>query len=256
MPQKPPLPPPPVSRPVAPHVRDAVARPLQAKLQAPPLSVRQPAPHVQAALAAVQPKKVPAPAPVLRAVQAKLPVAPRQQPNAVPHRAVIQRASQPEYAVELVEESKDSGARLAGKEKKWIDLDSVSRKQFRWFSAKILKELGVPDKPSAGSTCQMCGKPGASFELDHMTPWRPYIAAFVGEETVKEVPGGLLVREDAAKALYNDPRNLWWICRKCNNPKSDIIPETADHASGDFSSGVYGRYTGYSPSGIMEDALS
>jgi hypothetical protein len=252
MPQKPPCPPPPAGRPVAQHVRDAIARPLQAKLQAPALPTRQPAPHVQAALGAVQPKRAHAPTSGLRAVQAKLPVAPPQRPNTVPHRAVIQRASQPEYAVALVEESKDNGARLASKEKEWIDLDSVKRTYFGWFSKKILQNLGVGARPASGSTCPMCNNAGASFELDHMTPWRHYIAAFSGRELVKKKKGTWLIRGDAAKALYNDPNNLWWICRDCNNPKSDIIPENKDHASGDFSSGTYGRSAG-PPSGIMDE---
>ena len=166
---------------------------------------------------------------------------------------MIQRAD--DYAVELLEESKDSGARLAGKASDWIDLDTEKRTYFSWFSKKILQNLGVGPKPASGSACPMCGKAGSSFELDHMTPWRHYIAAFISKSLVKKVKGTLLIRGDAAKALYNDPNNLWWICRDCNNPKSDIIPESAAHASGDFSSGTYGRSSGYSPSDILDDSV-
>jgi hypothetical protein len=194
-----------------------------------------------------------APAPGPRVAQAKLPAAPPLWPNTVPHRTVIQRA-QSNYAVELLEETKSSGARLASKAKEWIDLDTVKRNYFAWFSGRILQNLGVGPRPANGSTCPMCGKAGTNFELDHMTPWRQYIAALIDSGSVKKMPGGqLMVRGDTAKALYNDPENLWWICRDCNNPKSDIIPESAAHASGDFSSGTYGRSSGYSPSDIMSD---
>jgi hypothetical protein len=91
----------------------------------------------------------------------------------------------------------------------------------------------------------MCGANKDDFELDHMTPWRHYIAALISEEYVRTVKVGTVsitqVRGDAAKALYNDVENLWWICHDCNNPKSDKIPETAAHASGDFSTGTSGR---------------
>lgn len=252
IPQKPPSPPPLAGRPVARHVRDAVTRPLQAKLQAPPLPGRQPAAHVQAALAAAQPKKAPAPAPGLRAVQAKLPVVPPQRPGTDPRHAVIQKAS---YAAEVLDEAKSSGARLDSKAGEWIDLDTVKRSYFSWFSQRIRERLGIAPRPANGSICPMCNKAGTNFELDHMTPWRHYIAALVGSGSVKKMGGTLMVRGDIARALYNDPENLWWICRDCNNPKSDIIPETAAHVSGDFSAGTYGRSSDYKPSAIVAENL-
>jgi hypothetical protein len=101
----------------------------------------------------------------------------------------------------------------------------------------------------------MCAKSESNFELDHMTPWRHYIAAFASAGTVKDIMGTPHIRGDAAKVLYNDPNNLWWICRNCNNPKSDKIPETAAHAAGDFSSGTTGRSAASRPSDIMSDSV-
>jgi hypothetical protein len=86
-PSPPPLPSPPgLSRPAAAHVRNAVARGLQAKLPHPTMG-RKPAAHVQAALGLVQPKvAVPAPGgrPVAPHVQAAINRGVQLRPNPEP----------------------------------------------------------------------------------------------------------------------------------------------------------------------------
>jgi hypothetical protein len=176
----------------------------------------------------------------------------KRPPVALPMRpasATIQRAS---YTAEALDRAVDAGARLGAREDQWIDLDTVSRKKLGWFGSTILKDLGIDEKPAPGSKCQNCGKVSSSFELDHMSPWRHYAAPFMTGEFIKKSGGKILVRADALKVLYNDPENLWWICRGCNNPKSDKIPESKEHAAGDFSHGVYGR-SAAKPSAIMKE---
>lgn len=151
----------------------------------------------------------------------------------------------------MIAEAKDSGARLASLKEKWFDLDSVERKRFGWFSKKILSNMGVEGKPAAGSICPVCNKPGDSFALDHMTPWRHYIAVFASQGLVKKKGGKLRIRGDAAKALYNDPENLWWICSTCNGRKTDIIPDSKEHAAGDLFRGTRGRSSSYRPGKIV-----
>jgi hypothetical protein len=70
-----------------------------------------------------------------------------------PATGVLQRsatAAEPDYADALLDEAKDSGARLAGRATDWIDLDSVKRSYFSWFSRSILSSLGVGPKPANG----------------------------------------------------------------------------------------------------------
>ncbi|HEY0764071.1 MAG TPA: hypothetical protein VGD61_16970 [Pyrinomonadaceae bacterium] len=165
--------------------------------------------------------------------------------------STIQRASS--YASEARAMAVDAGARLEAKVE-WVDLDTVPRTRFRWFGSSIMMELGIDEKPKPGSKCQNCGKVASAFELDHMTPWRHYCAALLSEKYLKKGPGkSILARKDMVKVLYNDPTNLWWICRDCNNPKSDIIPESAEHAAGDFADGVYGRHA-MKPSAIIKES--
>jgi hypothetical protein len=250
----------PAARPLAAHVQAAVGA-AQPKLGGPPSGARPVAQHVGAALAQVTQARMPGPFPGLKPLAAKIgAVAPTHPGPGVLQRAAAPAAAAPaaaapDYAEIKVGEAKDSGARLAGKADEWIDLDSVKRTYFSWFSKKILSNLGVGPKPANGSICPMCGQAGSNFELDHMTPWRHYIAVFMSKGFIKTSGSTTLIRGDAAKTLYNDPNNLWWICHDCNNPKSDIIPETAAHASGDFSSGTYGRSSGYAPSDVMDDAV-
>ncbi|MCG8608867.1 DUF4157 domain-containing protein [bacterium] len=171
-------------------------------------------------------------------VQAKM-------PNKI---SVLQKMQ--DYGEELLDEATTAGARLGQKSIQWVNIDTVKRSFLSWFSESIRTKMGIPQKPKPGSKCQMCGKVKHVFELDHMTPWRQYIAALSSSAYIKKIGGVTHVRADEAKALYNDPDNLWWICHDCNNPKSDIIPETASHAAGDFSSGTYGR-SGPAPSSFL-----
>lgn len=102
-----------------------------------------------------------------------------------------------------------------------VDLQKLERKKVSWLSKSILTGIGVPAKPIAGSICPACGHPGASFELDHMGPWRQYVAAMAGPH----ISSGGLIKMSHVRILYNDPENLWWICRDCNSKKSDYISE-------------------------------
>lgn len=102
-----------------------------------------------------------------------------------------------------------------------VDLQKLERKKVTWLSKSILKGMGVAPKPKTGSICPACGRPGTSFELDHMGPWRQYIAAMAGPH----ISSGGLIAMSHVRILYNDPENLWWICRGCNSKKSDYISE-------------------------------
>lgn len=102
-----------------------------------------------------------------------------------------------------------------------VDLQTLERKKVSWLSKSILKGLGVPSKPGTGSICPACGMRGTSFELDHMGPWRQYVAAMAGPH----ISSGGIMKMSHVRILYNDPENLWWICRGCNSRKSDYISE-------------------------------
>jgi hypothetical protein len=102
-----------------------------------------------------------------------------------------------------------------------VNLQKLERRKISWLSKSILKSMGVPAKPLSGSTCPSCGMPGTSFELDHMGPWRQYVAALAGPH----ISSGGYIRMSHVRILYNDPENLWWICRRCNSRKSDYISE-------------------------------
>jgi len=167
--------------------------------------------------------------------QQRAPLQPKIAPRADTMAGIIQRSS---YGSDKVDEARNSGARLGGMANRTFDLDNVPRKKFSWFSKRIQTQLGVDPKPQHGDKCRMCKKSASSFQLDHMTPWRQYVAAWVAPEHVQvngEISG------DVIKALYNDPENLWWVCSNCNSSKTDIIPETAAHANNNFSSGTTGR---------------
>lgn len=113
-----------------------------------------------------------------------------------------------------------------------VRLRDLERKKVSWLSKKILTAMGVPPKPAAHSICPRCGRPAMCFELDHMGPWRQYVAAMAGPHIVNGE-----IKLSYVRALYNDPENLWWICKSCNGRKSDYISE-----DGSFpTSGTRGR---------------
>lgn len=102
-----------------------------------------------------------------------------------------------------------------------VKLDTLKRKKLSWLSKSILAGLGVPSKPKPQSICPACGTAAMAFELDHMGPWRQYVAIFAGPHITKTGKIQLCY----VRALYNDPENLWWICKSCNRRKSDFISE-------------------------------
>lgn len=133
--------------------------------------------------------------------------------------------SSPTVAEELKELVIDSGARL-GRLGHTVNLLDIQRKKVSWFSKNIQLKIGVPPKPAAGSTCPLCQKSQQVFELDHMGPWRVYVAALAGPHVTHGPKGELFVGADIMKILYNDPANLWWICKPCNGEKSDQTYDT------------------------------
>lgn len=118
----------------------------------------------------------------------------------------------------LMSKAKSHGARFRSNA---VNLNTLERKKVSWLSKSILHKMGVPAKPKPGSRCPSCLKSGDSFELDHMGPWRQYVAALAGPHISK----GGIIKMRHVRMLYNDPDNLWWICKKCNGRKSDFISE-------------------------------
>jgi hypothetical protein len=120
----------------------------------------------------------------------------------------------------------DAGARFRATEK--VDLLTIERACLTWFSANIQAQIGVLPKPQPGSTCPICQKQKQAFELDHMGPWRVYVAAAAGPHIQRDpTTMELLIDRDMVKVLYNDPANLWWICSNCNSTKSNRTYDTA-----------------------------
>lgn len=97
-----------------------------------------------------------------------------------------------------------------------IDILTVDRSKFSWIKA-------VYDAKMSGQQCQDCGTTTAPFELDHMSPWRPYVIALLGPGEAIKSGKQLFVSKDIVRALYNDPENLWCLCRTCNREKSDKV---------------------------------
>lgn len=103
-----------------------------------------------------------------------------------------------------------------------IDLVSVKRTSLGWYGAGIQQKLGVQAKP-ATAQCPICKQQKTEWELDHTNPWRPYIAVCLAPDDVQVDDSHMYVERRLAKALYNDPENLRWICEDCNSAKSDDI---------------------------------
>lgn len=131
--------------------------------------------------------------------------------------------SQFPYGEQLLDEANVHGAR--GRDNSLLDVLTMQRKKMTWYSMRILKELGVPDKPKGTAECPLCNKKKTQFALDHMAPWRTYVAVYTGNAPggVKVAGKQILVPRQVIKALYNDPDNLWWICEDCNSAKTDKI---------------------------------
>lgn len=114
-----------------------------------------------------------------------------------------------------------------------VNLNTLERKKVSWLSKSILVKLGVPAKPGILAKCPNCGKVGGPFELDHMGPWRQYVAALAGPHI--SATGEIKLKH--VRMLYNDPENLWWICKSCNGKKSDYISSDGSVAT----AGIRGR---------------
>lgn len=97
-----------------------------------------------------------------------------------------------------------------------VDILTVDRSKFSWIQSNYDKIMSRP-------VCGQCGKAIGPFELDHMSPWRPYVIAFLGPNEAIQSGTQLLVSKTIVRALYNDPENLWCLCRSCNRAKSDKV---------------------------------
>lgn len=97
-----------------------------------------------------------------------------------------------------------------------VNILDIDRSKISWIKS-------VYDQQMSGQQCLKCGTTAGPFELDHMSPWRPYVIAFLGPDEAKESGGRLLVSRSIVRALYNDPENLWCLCRSCNRAKSDKV---------------------------------
>lgn len=97
-----------------------------------------------------------------------------------------------------------------------VDILTVDRSKFSWIQSNYNTIMGR-------LVCGRCGSLIGPFELDHMSPWRPYVIALLGPNEVIQSGTQLLVSRTIVRALYNDPENLWCLCRDCNRAKSDKV---------------------------------
>ncbi len=141
---------------------------------------------------------------------------------------IIQQSNLEDYNDKVLRLAKNAGAQLKNAKRYEVLIKNVHRDQFSWFGVGILRKLGISDRPS-NIKCPNCGFKKKEFQLDHDTPWRQYIMKFASENYMNKDNDGIWIRYDAAKALYNDPENLWWICKKCNQEKSDKIWDGKSH---------------------------
>ncbi|MGQ0697757.1 MAG: hypothetical protein ACT4PZ_05880 [Panacagrimonas sp.] len=140
------------------------------------------------------------------------------------------KLKQTTVARDIIDTARRHRARFKGGR---VRLKTLERKKMSWLSASMLLKMGVPPKPAANSICQRCGRVAASFQLDHMGPWRQHVAALAGPHMKSDGK----IKICYVRALYNDPANLWWVCATCNGRKSDYISE-----DGSFpTTGVRGR---------------
>jgi 5-methylcytosine-specific restriction endonuclease McrA len=163
--------------------------------------------------------------------QAK-PAQPRWPPGAAP--GVVQRAApgDSKTIAEDLWESATSSGHSSSKEGEWVDLVTLKRSSLSFFSETELAKHGLT-KPASGAACPNCGTATTNWELDHLNPWRPYVAALLSEDQYKVVSKKLLVQFEHVRSLYSDPGNLWYICHTCNNAKSDKIYATLDDLEAD-----------------------
>jgi len=171
--------------------------------------------------------------------QAK-PARPRWPAGAAP--GVVQRASAGDsktIAEDIWESATDAG-HSSTKEGELVDLVTLKRASLAFFSDSWMAEHGV-EKPDSGDACPNCGTATTAWELDHLNPWRPYVAALLGPTQYAKKGKQLLVSFELVRSLYNDPGNLWYICHTCNNAKSDKIYATLDDLETDAATAKKAR---------------
>jgi hypothetical protein len=197
------------------------------RAQAKPASRAAPRPSVPPPIAPAARRSVPPPRPV--AGSRNVPGMQAKPAPKVGRAGAVQRAtaSDSKTIAEDLWESATSSGHSSSKEGEWVDLVTLKRSSLSFFSESELAKYGLT-KPASGAACPNCGTATTNWELDHLNPWRPYVAALLSEDQYKVVSKKLLVQFEHVRSLYSDPGNLWYICHACNNAKSDKIYATLD----------------------------
>lgn len=147
----------------------------------------------------------------------------------------VQRASDSKTIAEDIWESATDSGHSSTKEGEFVDLVTLKRSSLAFFSDSWMAEHGV-EKPAGTDACENCGKTTTqAWELDHLNPWRPYVAALLSEDQYKKIGKKLMVPFEYVRSLYNDPANLWYICHTCNSAKSDKIYSSVDDLAADVA---------------------
>lgn len=145
--------------------------------------------------------------------------------------SVVQPAAAATIAGGIIIAAIAAGARFR-KATTWFSLNRSSRRRISWFSKGIQQGIGVADKPASGAVCPACGKKAKAWQLDHINPWRQYVASALDPAVVTWDGTDIWVDINQVRALYNDPQNLWWICSGCNGKKSDYALDRWDASWG------------------------
>ncbi|MFZ4409504.1 MAG: DUF4157 domain-containing protein [Paracraurococcus sp.] len=130
-------------------------------------------------------------------------------------------------AEEIMDYARAAGARFRSA-LSWFSLNRSSRKRISWFSKGIQESIGVAPKPKSGDICPGCGQAASAWQLDHINPWRQFVAATVDPSEVQFDGTDIWIDINQVRALYNDPDNLKWFCRGCNGKKSDYTLDKWD----------------------------
>lgn len=138
--------------------------------------------------------------------------------------AVLQRAT---IVESIMGAASAAGARFRSA-LTWFSLNRSSRKRITWFGKGIQAGIGVQAKPGNGDECPACHANKSTWELDHINPWRQFAAAALAPDQMDYDGTDIWVNINHVKALYNDPQNLWWICKGCNRKKSDAVLDSWD----------------------------
>lgn len=162
-----------------------------------------------------------------RASLLRKPLQPKMQ--GTPHQRFIQRAT---IVESIMSAASAAGARFRSA-LTWFSLNRSARARITWFGKGIQASIGVQAKPGNGDECPACHENKSVWELDHINPWRQFAAAALAPNQIDYDGTDIWVNINHVKALYNDPENLWWICKGCNRKKSDAVLDSWDDSWAD-----------------------